>query len=118
MSAPHHRIDVHHHFFPPKYIEAMETKGVKEAGDAPIPAWSVDRSLSVMDTYAIATAVISIAAPGVRVAGRRATCDLARMCNECAAVVSPSHPGRFGCFAVLPMPHFESPNRFTCRPEP
>src|SRR5262245_28103358 len=57
------RIDVHHHFIPPFHVEAMMRPG-RRTGPPP-PQWSAERSLEDMDKSGIATAILSIAQPGV-----------------------------------------------------
>ena len=60
-----------------------------------------------MERAAIATAITSISAPGVHFGDDRAAKDLARQCNEYAAGLGRDYPGRFGGFAVLPLPHID-----------
>ncbi|MHC1481643.1 amidohydrolase family protein [Frateuria aurantia] len=99
------RIDVHHHLIPPAFVNAMEARGLHEVAGARLPRWSARKSLQNMDVHGIATALLSLSAPGVHLGGSvTEACDLARACNEFAAETIQQHPGRFGFFAVLPMP--------------
>lgn len=98
------RIDVHHHLIPPAFVEAMARRGLREVAGTPLPRWDARQSLDVMDMNRIATAITSISAPGVHFGSLPEACDLARRCNEFAADLGVKHPGRFGSFAVLPMP--------------
>jgi len=109
MSPAPHRIDTHHHFLPPDYVRAI--------GDEPIgslivsgkvPEWTPAHSIAVMDRHAIATAVLSMSAPGVCLDDREATRALCRHCNEYAARMRSDYPGRFGLFACLPLPDVEA----------
>ncbi|KVH40869.1 amidohydrolase [Burkholderia cepacia] len=102
-----HRIDVHHHFVPPAYRIAMSRHGLNHVAGAELPKWSPEISLSVMDSNAIKTALLSISAPGVYFGNLNEACGLARECNEYAASTRDAYPGRFGSFAVLPMPFTE-----------
>ena len=101
--APARRIDVHHHFIPPFHVEAMMVGG-RRAGATP-PKWSPSLSLEDMDKSGIATAVLSIAQPGIwygdNVEEARA---LARRLNEYGATLVKDHPGRFGLFACIAPP--------------
>jgi predicted TIM-barrel fold metal-dependent hydrolase len=99
-----HRIDVHHHTIPSVYREALSNRGITQSGGRDLPDWSPDLSLGVMDRNGIASAVLSVSAPGVHFGDDVAARDLARRCNEASAEVVASNPTRFGFFAVLPMP--------------
>jgi predicted TIM-barrel fold metal-dependent hydrolase len=97
------RVDVHHHYIPPFHAEAIASR--RDRGRP--PSWSVAMSLDDMDKNGIATAVASLAQPGVWFGdvaeGRR----LARECNEWGARMVRDHPGRFGLFAAIPLPDAE-----------
>jgi len=100
------RIDVHHHLVPPFWAEALSGHGGDPSGWHS-PAWSVDSSLAFMDAQRVATAVLSLTAPGVtgwEAAGRRA---MARRVNEFGADLVTRWPDRFGSFATLPLPDLE-----------
>lgn len=97
-------IDVHHHLIPPAFSAAMARRGIDKVAGTPLPAWTPEASLAIMDVCDIRTAITSLSAPGVYFGDLREACDLARACNEFAAGMAVSHPGRFASFAVLPMP--------------
>lgn len=101
------RIDVHHHLVPPPFVEAMARRGLREVAGAPLPKWDARRSLDMMDINGIETALLALSAPGVYFDDVSEARDLARRCNEFAAETVSRHPGRFGSFAVLPMPFTE-----------
>jgi predicted TIM-barrel fold metal-dependent hydrolase len=103
MSATS-RIDVHHHLIPPAFREAMARRGIVEVAGTPLPNWSPRASLEVMETNAIGTAILSLSAPGVHFGDVEEARSLARACNEYSAQMMADHAGRFGMFAVLPMP--------------
>ena len=102
-----HRIDVHHHFVPPAYRDAMSRQGIQKVAGAALPEWHAQASLDVMNENGIQAALLSISAPGVYFGDLEAARTLARQCNEFAAQLCDAHPGRFGSFAVLPMPFTE-----------
>lgn len=98
------RIDVHHHIIPPAFTAAMDKHGIKEVAGAPLPSWKPTDSISIMDICGTQTALVSLSAPGVFFGSTDEAVKLARECNEFAADMTLQHPGRFGFFAVLPMP--------------
>lgn len=97
------RVDVHHHFFPPR---AKELYG-------PLPAiqdYTPEKSLEEMDRAGVETAVLSLPARlGDDLAEiRDHGATFARDANEFAARVVTDHPGRFRFFAFLPMPNIDA----------
>ena len=103
-AASAHRIDIHHHLLPPKYVAELP-KLVK--GESPPTNWTPARSLDDMDKNGIAMSMLSLMQPGVWFGdvalGRRIT----RESNDYAANVVRDHPTRFGIFATLPLPDTE-----------
>lgn len=98
------RIDVHHHLLPPALLQALERHGITDMAGGPVPQWSVQHSLDIMDQQGIGAAITSVSAPGVRFADEAAARSLARACNEFAAGMVSDRPDQFGAFAILPMP--------------
>ncbi len=99
------RIDVHHHMFPPFYIEAM--KDQLAANGFTLRQWSPAISLDMMDKHGIATAFVSPVQRLVMdsMSGRdEKGRTLARKNNEYGAQMVKDYPGRFGHFAALPLP--------------
>ncbi|HBN9689349.1 MULTISPECIES: amidohydrolase family protein [Pseudomonas] len=105
MPIKQGRIDVHHHVIPPAFVATMQAKGIEKVAGAPLPKWEPEKSIAVMDANGIQTAITSLSAPGVHFGdGAAQAVDLARRCNEFSAGMVAQYPGRFGFFAVLPMP--------------
>lgn len=104
-----HRIDVHHHFLPPEYVER-----VGDARIAPLnlsgktPEWSPQMSVDMMDRNGIQTACASISAPGFWFGETQETVELCRHCNDYSARMASDHPGRFGVFGSLPLPDVDA----------
>jgi len=96
------RIDVHHHLVPRAYRRWLGGRGLT-AGGLPIPSWSTAAALAVMDDQRVATAVVSVSAPGVEGAERDDARRMARLVNEEAAALRRDRPDRFGFFATLPL---------------
>lgn len=97
------RIDVHHHMVPPAYAQWLRARGLA-AGGLPIPDWSAEASLALMDDRGIETAILSVSTPGVHLGDDVEARAKAREVNEIAAQAVRAHPGRFGFFATLPLP--------------
>jgi predicted TIM-barrel fold metal-dependent hydrolase len=95
---------VHHHIVPPTWLAAMDIIGRR---DFPLGNWSVQKTLEDMDKGGVATAMSSITLPQVTPLGKAAAIRITRECNDYAAKLVADHPGRFGAFAMLPLPHIE-----------
>ena len=92
------RIDVHNHITPPALIKAMGLEALGGFGK-----WTPEKALEDMDAGGVTLGVASIPPhydPKVVDA-------LAHDCNEYAARLAQDHPGRFGVFAMLPLPHID-----------
>jgi predicted TIM-barrel fold metal-dependent hydrolase len=92
------RIDVHHHFYPPDYVKAVEFRMNRP--------WTPQTSIDQMDKAGVATAMLSPVQLLVKdsMSGKdQKTRDLARISNEYNAKCVRDYPKRFGCFAALPM---------------
>jgi 6-methylsalicylate decarboxylase len=95
------RIDTHSHFTIPKLYALATSRGVNQAT---LQDWTPAKTLAQMDEGGVATSIISISDPGVHFGDNAAARALARECNEYGARVTQDHRGRFGLFAVLPLP--------------
>lgn len=99
------RVDVHAHFLPDFYVEALGEAGLKTLdGGFPIPSWSEKAALEMMDRHQIATAMVSLSSPSTHFLPAKDRAALARQVNEAGAALVKAHPERFGYFATLPMP--------------
>jgi predicted TIM-barrel fold metal-dependent hydrolase len=100
-QAQRFRIDTHTHFSIPKLYAQATARGVNQAA---LQDWTAAKMLAQMEEGGVATSIMSISDPGVHFGDNAAARALARECNEFAAKVVADHPGRFGFFAVLPLP--------------
>lgn len=97
------RIDTHQHVVPPEYA-AWLRRNDQLAGGLPIPDWSLDRALEVMDHHWVETAILSVSTPGVHLGDGADARAMARDVNDFAAGVVSGDPARFGFFATVPLP--------------
>lgn len=100
------RIDTHHHFIPPVYRKALLSNGIDQAGGRALPDWTPEASVAAMADLGIATAILSVSAPGTAfLPDADDAADLARAVNDYGAGLVASAPDRFGLFATVPLPH-------------
>jgi predicted TIM-barrel fold metal-dependent hydrolase len=103
-AATPHRIDVHHHLSPPPYIAELTARNIP----GPVRDWTPAKSIDDMDRAGVAVAITSVTTPAVTFMDDPGARRLARESNEYAAKLVTEHPGRFGMFAVMPMPHVDA----------
>ena len=99
-----HRIDVHHHITPPVWLAELK-KAKKD--NPPLANWSVAKSIEDMDKAGIATAMTSPTTPQVGFLEKEVAARIARESNDWAKKLESDHKGRFGTFAMLPMPYVD-----------
>ena len=103
------RIDVHAHYLPQSYRDAMVAAGHDRPDGFPqIPDWSAEEHVRAMDRLGIATSLLSISSPGVFFGDASAARELAREVNDIGRRAVVDHPGRFGLFAALPLPDVDA----------
>ncbi|WP_038387471.1 amidohydrolase family protein [Bradyrhizobium elkanii] len=103
------RIDVHHHFLSPGYVDrwGWDRLGRMSAAGQ-VARWNVDLSLELMALAGVATSIMSISSPGWLPGDADLVTAMCRETNEAAATLVRDHPGRFGMFGNLPMPHLDA----------
>jgi 6-methylsalicylate decarboxylase len=94
-------VDVHHHMAPPAFLSELKRHNIEEAV---LTAWTPENSIADMDAAGVATAILSITEPGVWFGDDHAAVRVARACNDYGAKLVADNHGRFGLFAVLPLP--------------
>jgi predicted TIM-barrel fold metal-dependent hydrolase len=108
-------IDCHHHFASPTYIKTLSPNaGHHNTGystrSASLllkmwPTWSPAKDVDYMEQQGVATAVVDY--PQVWYGDMDETRFLAREMNEFGAKMVSDYKGRFGLFALLPLPNIE-----------
>lgn len=103
------RIDVHAHFVPDFYRDALIAAGHDHPdGIKAIPDWTEQAHLDTMNRLGVRTSMVSISSPGVHFGDDAAAAGLARAVNEDAVRLRERNPGRFGFFASLPLPDVDA----------
>jgi 6-methylsalicylate decarboxylase len=104
-------IDCHHHFVSPAYIKALAGKeGHHLASFTPyfnlgvLKSYAPAKDVEGMDKDGVATSMLSCTTPGIWFGNPEETAALARDMNEYAARMVSDYKGRFGLFALLPLP--------------
>ena len=102
-----HRIDVHHHLFPPPFVaQLIASEHYLSRGIG--AKWTPQVSIDDMDEASVATSITSITAPGFSFVKPDLLRTVTRECNEYGARMMVDHPGRFGLFASLPLPDIDA----------
>jgi predicted TIM-barrel fold metal-dependent hydrolase len=98
------RIDVHHHLVSLKSIPILSELGTLNAQLA--AGMDANRALDAMEKGGVTTAMNSATTPVTLPRDKRVA--YARDNNEYLARLVTDHPGRFGLFANLPLPHIDA----------
>jgi predicted TIM-barrel fold metal-dependent hydrolase len=93
-------IDVHHHVAPTNWLSSGGTPDEARV----FKGWSIAKTLEEMDQSGVATSYASITVPGHRFDDPASARRVSRECNDYMAELRVQHPGRFGVFALVPMP--------------
>ena len=97
-------IDVHQHVIPEVYRSALAGIGVMGSGENPWPAWTLSRTLELMEQNHIAGVIVSIASPGSYFGDVEFTRRLVRDCNEALARMVAEQPTQLGAMGFVPLP--------------
>lgn len=104
-------IDVHAHYLPSAYRDALEHNGHTHPDGIPfgLPSWSPSAHVDLMDALGIATSLLSISSPGLLLTeDLKDAIDLTRRVNDQGAELARTQPSRFGLFASLPLPNVDA----------
>ena len=106
-NAKPHRVDVHHHMFPPFVQERWKKDNIRTAPVA--MRWTLEATIEQMNKGGVATSILSLASGGLNLPKLSADENrtMTRMVNDYAAKAHSDHPGRFGLFAYVPMPDID-----------
>jgi aminocarboxymuconate-semialdehyde decarboxylase len=113
-------IDVHNHYYPPAYIEALRsgTSNVRITEDAEGNPWlhypgdyniavrghrDIEYRAGVLAEWGVDTQVISLTTPGTHVESAATAARQASLVNDAFAAAVRNHKGRFAALATLPL---------------
>jgi len=105
------RLDLHHHFGSPRWIKKVGE--VKRQGWQQFQDFTPEKAIEKLDKAGVSTAFLSVTEPGVWFGDdfsreRQDAISMARELNEYGARMVSDHKGRFGLFAVLPLPDIDA----------
>jgi len=107
------RIDVHHHIWPPRWLEEPPRWLSGQGGLAAasnwdfVSKWTPSMTIDAMGKNDIATTVTSVSTMVVHPDKPQLDADFARECNEFGATLARDNKGMIGTFAMLPLPHVD-----------
>ena len=108
-------IDIHHHFTAPGYLKALASKdGQYRQGFTPyfnynvLKSYSPAKDIELMDMEGVETCILSCTTPGIWFGDPQESATLAREMNEFATKMASDYKGRFGLFALIPLPTIDA----------
>jgi len=108
------RIDIHHHIWPPRWLEEPPRWLSGEGGDVTaasnwdfVSKWTPSMTIDAMGKNDIATTVTSVSSMVVHPDKPQFDADFARECNEFGARLAQDNKRLIGTFAMLPLPHVD-----------
>jgi predicted TIM-barrel fold metal-dependent hydrolase len=101
QAASPRRIDVHHHFVPPFYLQEL---GLSMKLNPTLSTWSLQKDMELLEAGGVERAIMSITTPGLWFGLHTAARDLARRCNDYAAKIVSDHSNRYGMYVNVSLP--------------
>jgi len=111
-------VDIHAHYFPKAYNDALLRIGGRSLPEAARPltarpmrqddASGIPERLAQMDDAGVRMQVLSPAASPPYAERESDAVDAARLINDSYAELATRHPGRFSAFVSLPLPHIDA----------
>lgn len=100
-------IDVHAHYYPPRYLELIGRPGLPPRVAAALAGQSIDERLALLDRAGIDAQVLSVSQAQPYLPDPCRAAEAAKAGNDLYAELCDAHRGRFLAFAALPLPHVE-----------
>jgi len=104
------RLDLHHHFVSPSWMDSLTAKNAIKPvqGFETFKGYSPAKAIEAMEKGAVETSFLSVTTPGIWFGNIDETRRAARELNEYAAKLRSDYKGRYGIFAVLPLPDVDA----------
>jgi 6-methylsalicylate decarboxylase len=100
------RLDLHHHFGTPAWIRMTNER--KSQGYQTWQPYTPAKAIEDMDRGGVTVSLLSVTTPGIWFGDKEQTRRMARELNDYGARMVSDYKGRFGLFAVLPLPDVEA----------
>jgi 6-methylsalicylate decarboxylase len=114
-------IDVHAHYYPPRYLQVLGRPDLPPVAAAALAAQDMSGRLALLDQTGISTQVLSVSQAQPYLPDPNAAAEAAKVANDEYAALCDAHRGRFLAFAALPLPHVDQAlaeiSRVTASPE-
>lgn len=102
------KIDLHVHYIPEAFREALKNSAEKDPDKYPAPDWNAEMHIETMKHLGIVTSLLSMSSPHINFGDQGAATVLCRTVNEEGADIVKKYPLQFGLLASLPLPDPEA----------
>jgi predicted TIM-barrel fold metal-dependent hydrolase len=102
------RIDVHAHYWPGEYMEALVAGGEPRLAGFARQADDFDQRLETLDRNGVEVQVLSAIGLDVALPDAEAAAATTAVINDIYAQIGQRYPGRFAAFGSVPLPHVEA----------
>lgn len=98
-------IDVHTHFLPKSYVDALKKNVVGDPDGWPTPSWNEQTTLGFMKKNKIGYSLLSLSSPHINFGDKEETVYLAQNTNDYGRKLSQQYSSQLGYLASLPLPY-------------
>ena len=102
------RIDVHAHYWPGAYMEALVAAGRSDLGGFARQPDDFDHRLETLDRNGVELQILSAIGLNVALPDAAAAAGVTALVNDTYADVARRYPGRFAAFGSVPLPHVDA----------
>lgn len=100
-------IDVHAHYYPQPYLEAIGRTDMPSPAAAPLGGQSIEERLALMDTVGVDRQILSVSQAQPYLSDARDAAAAAQLGNDLYDELCQRYPERFSYFAALPLAHMD-----------